>query len=138
LDNRCAEAYALVLLFESGYADQNDLARCFGYSTRTLRRFQKHLQSAGLNDLARAAGRPAVSSTPPPSMTTCDQSILRLKANGMSNRWIGLISDARRRIAELIVSRSQCPAISVSPVLQEARTAGWTRVPTTRPCATAR
>jgi DNA-binding CsgD family transcriptional regulator len=89
LDNRCAEAYALVLLFESGYADQNDLARCFGYSTRTLRRFQKHLQSGGLNDLARAPGRPAVSSTPPPSRTTRDQSILRLKANGMSNRWIG-------------------------------------------------
>ena len=29
LDDRYAEAYALVLLFESGYADQNDLARCF-------------------------------------------------------------------------------------------------------------
>src|ERR1700694_2056250 len=34
LDDRSAEAYALVLLFESGYADQNDLAHCFGYSRR--------------------------------------------------------------------------------------------------------
>jgi len=33
-----AEAYAMITLFESGYADQNDIARCFGYSTRTLRR----------------------------------------------------------------------------------------------------
>src|ERR1035441_8702569 len=36
--DRAAEAYALVSLFEAGYADQNDMARCFGYSTRTLRR----------------------------------------------------------------------------------------------------
>ena len=39
LHDRAAEAYSLVKLFESGYADQNDLARCFGYSARTLRRF---------------------------------------------------------------------------------------------------
>src|SRR5439155_571739 len=36
LEDRIAEAYALVKLYESGYADQNDLARAFGYSTRTL------------------------------------------------------------------------------------------------------
>ena len=32
-------SYALVSLYESGYADQNDLARSFDYSTRTLPRF---------------------------------------------------------------------------------------------------
>lgn len=89
LEDRFAQAYALVLLFESGYAHQNDLARCFGYSTRTLRRFQERFQAQGLNALARAPGRPAVNSVPPPSLTTRDQSILRLKAQGMSNRWIG-------------------------------------------------
>src|SRR5207237_9081134 len=46
-----AEAYALVSLYESGYVDQNDLARSFGYSTRTLRRFQQRLHSGGLNAL---------------------------------------------------------------------------------------
>jgi len=56
LDDRSAEAYALVLLFESGYADQNDLAHCFGYSTRTLRRFQERLKSGGLSTLARLQG----------------------------------------------------------------------------------
>src|SRR5205085_6271555 len=40
-----SEAYALVSLYESGYVDQNDLARSFGYSTRTLRRFQQRLRS---------------------------------------------------------------------------------------------
>src|SRR6266851_230552 len=90
LDDRSAEAYALVLLFESGYADQNDLARCFGYSTRTLRRFQERLKSGGLSTLARLqGGRPSGSSAEPKSMAARDRSILRLKAKGMSNRWIG-------------------------------------------------
>jgi prepilin-type processing-associated H-X9-DG protein len=90
LDDRSAEAYALVLLFESGYADQNDLAHCFGYSTRTLRRFQERLKSGGLSTLARLqGGRPSGSSAAPKSMAARDRSILRLKAKGMSNRWIG-------------------------------------------------
>ena len=37
IEDRVAEAYAMVLLFESGYADQNDIARCFGYAARSLR-----------------------------------------------------------------------------------------------------
>ncbi len=89
LQDRVAEAYALVKLFESGYADQNDLARCFGYSARTLRRFQGRLQSGGLNNLARPRGRP--SGRPPESqpLSPRDRTILQLKAKGMSNRWIG-------------------------------------------------
>jgi hypothetical protein len=45
--DRTAEAYAMVLLFESGYADQNDIARCFGYSVRSLRRYQERLKPVG-------------------------------------------------------------------------------------------
>src|SRR6202165_3989051 len=90
LDDRSAEAYALVLLFESGYADQNDLAHCFGYSTRTLRRFQERLKSGGLSTLARLqGGRPSGSSAEPKSMAARDCSILRLKATGIINRGIG-------------------------------------------------
>ena len=63
-EDRLAEAYALVSLYESGYADQNDLARSFGYSTRTLRRFQERLHSRGLNALVRPLGRPADGSIP--------------------------------------------------------------------------
>jgi len=44
IEDRTAEAYAMVLLFESGYADQNDIARCFGYSARSLRRYQERLK----------------------------------------------------------------------------------------------
>ena len=58
IEDRTAEAYAMVLLFESGYADQNDIARCFGYSARSLRRYQERLKVGGLSALARPEGRP--------------------------------------------------------------------------------
>src|SRR5438046_5684714 len=54
IKDRSAEAYAMVQLFESGYADQNDIARCFGYSARTLRRYQERLKTGGLSALARS------------------------------------------------------------------------------------
>jgi hypothetical protein len=55
VEDRPVEAYAMVLLFESGCADQNDIARCFGYSSRSLRRYQERLKAGGLSG-ARAAG----------------------------------------------------------------------------------
>ncbi|HVH70106.1 MAG TPA: helix-turn-helix domain-containing protein [Candidatus Dormibacteraeota bacterium] len=87
-EDHLAEAYALIKLYESGYADQNDLARSFGYSTRTLRRLQQRLRSGGLNALVRPQGRPAGTSTGP-KPTARDRTILRLKARGLSNRGIG-------------------------------------------------
>jgi|SRR6266850_7417685 len=60
IEDRTAEAYAMVLLFESGYADQNDIARCFGYSARSLRRYQERLKIGGLSALARPPGRTAL------------------------------------------------------------------------------
>jgi DNA-binding CsgD family transcriptional regulator len=88
LEDRTAEAYAMVTLFESGYADQNDIARCFGYSVRTLRRYQEHLKAGGLSALARPGGRPAGSSSGRKKKHERNQTILRLKTKGMSNRWI--------------------------------------------------
>src|SRR5260370_24587181 len=102
IEDRCAEAYALVSLFESGYADQNDLARCFGYSTRTLRRYQERLKSGGLSALARPEGRPSDSSMGLKPITARDRTILRLKAQGMSNRWIG----GRLGLSETAVRKS--------------------------------
>src|SRR3990172_4413151 len=52
-----AEACAMVTLFESGYADQNDIARAFGYSPRSLRRHQERFESGGLLALGRHRGR---------------------------------------------------------------------------------
>jgi DNA-binding CsgD family transcriptional regulator len=83
-----AEAYAMVQLFESGYADQNDIARCFGYSARTLRRYQERFKAGGLSALARPRGRPVVRSPVHKKLHERDRTILRLKAKEMSNRWI--------------------------------------------------
>ena len=88
IEDRTAEAYAMVTLFESGYADQNDIARCFGYSARTLRRYQERLKAGGLSALARPEGRPAGSPSGRTKNHQRNQTILRLKAKGMSNRWI--------------------------------------------------
>src|SRR5947207_9303950 len=88
IEDRTAEAYAMVTLFETGYADQNDIARCFGYSARTLRRYQERLKAGGLSALARPEGRPAGSPSGRKKNHERNQTILRLKAKGMSNRWI--------------------------------------------------
>lgn len=88
IQDRSAEAYAMVQLFESGYADQNDIARCFGYSARTLRRYQERLKAGGLSALARPRGRPVVRSPVNKKLQERDRTILRLKAKEMSNRWI--------------------------------------------------
>jgi len=88
LEDRAAETYAMVQLFESGYAEQNDIARCFGYSARSLRRYQERLKAGGLSALARQAGRPSGSPDGHKKTHERDQTILRLKAKGMSNRWI--------------------------------------------------
>src|SRR5260370_35287658 len=45
IDDRSAEAYAMVRLFEAGYADQNDIARCFDDSARALLRYQDDLKA---------------------------------------------------------------------------------------------
>src|SRR5258706_9205933 len=102
IEDRTAEAYAMVLLFESGYADQNDIARCFGYSARSLRRYQERLKVGGLSALARPEGRPSGSPARHTRNHEGDRTILRLKAKGMSKRWIagrlGLSEKAVRKI----------------------------------------
>src|SRR5258708_8616938 len=38
-------------------SDQNDIARCFGYSARSLRRYQERLRSGGLSARDRKSTR---------------------------------------------------------------------------------
>src|ERR1700730_1979570 len=54
--DRMAEACAMVSLVEQGWADQNDVARAFGCSSRTLRRHQRRFESGGLAALGRPSG----------------------------------------------------------------------------------
>jgi transposase len=100
IKDRTAEAYAMVLLFESRYADQNDIARCFGYSARSLRRYQERLRTGGLGALARPRGRPSGHK----KTQKRDQTILRLETKEMSNRWIA----GRLGLSETAVRKSLC------------------------------
>src|SRR6266704_2376122 len=58
LTDRMAEAHAMVSLVDQGWADQNDVARSFGCSVRTLRRHQRRFEDSGLAGLAKDPGYP--------------------------------------------------------------------------------
>ncbi len=56
--DRMTEAYAMVSLVRCGYADQDEVARAFECSTRTLRRHQRRFESGGMAALGRPGGCP--------------------------------------------------------------------------------
>ena len=56
--DRMAEAHAMVSLVDQGWADQNDVARSFGCSVRTVRRHQRRFEDGGLAALGRTRGYP--------------------------------------------------------------------------------
>lgn len=102
--DRAAEVYAMVTLVDAGYADQNDVARAFDCSTRSLRRYHAHYEAAGLAALVRGPGRP-----PSPRLRSSrsrrrDQTILSLKSHGASNRTIA----GTLGIDERLVRRTLC------------------------------
>ena len=80
-----AEAYAMVSLVEQGWADQNDVARAFGCSVRTVRRDQRRFENGGLAALGHRSGYPEGRRRVAGARS---QLILRLKAEGHSNREI--------------------------------------------------
>jgi len=53
-----AEAHAMVSLVEQGWADQNDVARAFGFTSRTVRRQQERFAESGLAALGHGGGYP--------------------------------------------------------------------------------
>lgn len=80
-----AEAYATVQLIEQGWADQNDVARAFGCSARTVRRHQRRFESGGLAALGHRGGYP---DGRPRLAGSRARLIQRLKAAGHANREI--------------------------------------------------
>ena len=58
LSDRMSETHAMVSLVELGWADQDDVAKAFGYSARTLRRYQQRFAEGGLLALGRPDGYP--------------------------------------------------------------------------------
>jgi transposase len=84
-EDAVAEAYAMVFLVESGFAQQTDVARTFARSVRTVRRCQRRYAQGGMAALGREAGwrrgRRRISSKRL-------RSIEMLKSEGLSNRAI--------------------------------------------------
>jgi transposase len=104
ISDRAAEEYAMLTLFGAGYADQDEIARAFGYSTRSIRRYEQRFESGGLPALGRTPGRP--SEIAPKEADGRDRTILRLKERGFSNRGIaqrlGLVENSvRKRLRRL-------------------------------------
>ena len=58
MEDGAAEAYAMITLWESEYATQAQIARAFGYSARSLRRYQERFAAEGIPGLVRKPGRP--------------------------------------------------------------------------------
>jgi DNA-binding CsgD family transcriptional regulator len=106
VEDRAAEAYAMITLWESEYATQTQIARAFGYSARSLRRYQERFAAEGIRALVRKPGRPAGRRSGSAQERGRDQTILHLKAKGASNRAIagklGLSEKAiRKRLRRL-------------------------------------
>ena len=55
-EDTVAEAYAMVFLIESGFAQQTEVARAFARSERTVRRYQERYAKGGMIALGRVAG----------------------------------------------------------------------------------
>ena len=81
--DRMAEAYARVNLVEQGWASQQEVARAFACSTRTVRRDQHRWEDGGLAGLGHGSGYPKGRWR----LRAADTSLIQqLKAEGHSNR----------------------------------------------------
>lgn len=96
--DRMSEAHAMVNLVDQGHADQNDVARAFRCTTRTVRRAQERFAQGGLAALARTVGYPKGRRRLP---QTRDRLVSRLKTEGHSNydiaRRVGVSEKAIRK-----------------------------------------
>lgn len=124
-----AEAYAMVLLVDGGYATQQEVGVAFGCSERTVRRHQDRYADGGMTALATRSGwRPGRRRVP----TKRARIIERLKTEGVSNREIarrlGVTEKAIRRqvgpserqaqqqlLPSSTAAQSPCPRAAAEP-----------------------
>src|SRR5712691_10954848 len=114
-EDAVAEAYAMVFLVESGFAQQTDVARAFARSVRTVRRYQARYAQAGMAALGREQGwrrgRRRISGKRL-------RSIEMLKSQGMSNRAIAHRLGVSEKAIRKLVGPSK-PAESVQHAFAE-------------------
>lgn len=115
--DRMAEAHAMVSLVEQGYADQNDVARAFGYTARTVRRHQRRYEDGGLVALGRLGGFPKGR---PRLRVSRMRMVSRLKTEGVSNREIarkmGVSEKAVRKLLRRLGFKESTPSQIPLPI----------------------
>jgi hypothetical protein len=120
LGDRMGEAHAMVSLVEQGWADQNDVARAFECTARTVRRHQRRFEAGGLWSLGRGSGYPKGRARLKSSRRRL---VSRLKAEGVSNREIAhrigvsekAVRKLLRRLGWRAVEPGQ-PSLPIAPV----------------------
>jgi transposase len=124
-EDAVAEAYAMVFLVESGFAQQTDVARAFGRSERTVRRYQERYAQGGMTALGREEGwrhgRRRISGQRL-------RSIEMLKSQGMSNRAIAHRLGVSEKAIRKLVGPSK-PTASAPLALAAITTTAGTGVP---------
>ena len=100
LGDRMAEAYAMVTLVDQSWADQVEVARAFGCSTRSVRRMQRRFEDGGLPALGRGPGFPkGLRRTAAGRM----RRVHTLKSTGLSNRAIaGRLGVSEKAVRKLV------------------------------------
>jgi len=133
IEDAIAEAYAMVLLVESGFAQQTEVARAFARSERSVRRYQRHYARGGMAALGRAGGwrrgRRRIAGKRL-------RSIEMLKSQGLSNRAIAHRLGVSEKAIRKLLGASQ-PTASAQLALTGIATAAAGKPPATRvPSAT--
>jgi transposase len=98
-----AEAHAMISLVEQGWADQNDVARVFGYAARTVRRQQQRFDEGGLAALGRKGGYPRGRAR---LATWRIQRVQQLRAAGNSYREIARLMGVSAKAIRKLLRRS--------------------------------
>ncbi len=132
-EDAVAEAYAMVFLVESGFAQQTDVARAFARSVRTVRRYQRRYAQGGMAALGGEEGwrrgRRRIS-----RKRLC--SIEMLKSQGMSNRAIahrlGVSEKAIRKLVGPSKSDDSAQLAFAGMTTAAAGTPPATRVPSAK------
>ena len=126
-EDAVAEAYAMVFLVESGFAQQTDVARAFERSVRTIRRYQESYAHGGMAALGREEGwrrgRRRISGKRL-------RGIEMLKSQGMSNRAIaqrlGVTEKAIRKLVgpSKPVESAQLALLAMTTAAEKPRATG--------------
>lgn len=116
LSDQMAEAYAMVNLVEQGWATQQEVARAFDCSARTVRRDQRRFEDGGLAALGHFGGHPKGQ---PRLAAGRSGWIHRLKAQGHSHREIarraGVSEMAIRKVLRRLGWKESSPQPDLIP-----------------------